>query len=410
MPSLTRHPTGQDLMCLVCLKPAQDIDHVVNRGMGGSKERDVPENKVPLCRECHDLKTVGTIETYVDGRDEFYQYHWRRQIRGAPWISAAVKVSKRYKCLVLSDGAEAEKPGSITTNFDRGGEGDAGPASPRGSEGTIKPDSVAAHTSAPSPSTKEESDGEPETRNRARDATRTGDSAPDISNLGVLTHEEESDGIVRRGLDTDVPSSSGDAAGGGVGEPTETGSPNKPVAASSDNAPDGGQHRPVHHSSLLTHEQRVAIAEAIKDTEGNRQWYAGDTANAWRQEMGEEAEQYISDFGYAQESIANIMYVCESIPKNMRRDGLRFSHHVVMLGLNREDVEMWLDKCEEEQWSVAEFRRQVKGTKKKVKRWSLEELREALSGFEHEPPQSDEAAMVSTDSIVFFLDYLEEQA
>ena len=63
--SLTRHPTGQDLMCLVCLKPAQDIDHVVNRGMGGSKERDVPENKVPLCRECHDLKTEGRIKTRV---------------------------------------------------------------------------------------------------------------------------------------------------------------------------------------------------------------------------------------------------------------------------------------------------------------------------------------------------------
>ncbi|KKK87927.1 hypothetical protein LCGC14_2748350, partial [marine sediment metagenome] len=73
--------------------------------------------------------------------------------------------------------------------------------------------------------------------------------------------------------------------------------------------------------------------------------------------------------------------VCEAIPKNMRRAGLRFSHHVVMLGLNREDMEMWLDKCEEEQWSVAEFRRQVKGTKPKVKRWTLEELLELAYQF-----------------------------
>ncbi len=117
--------------------------------------------------------------------------------------------------------------------------------------------------------------------------------------------------------------------------------------------------------SALTHEQRVAIAQQIKNTEWGRQFFAGDTANAWRAEMGEEAEQYICDFGYVQESIANIMRVCEAIPEEMRRPGLRFSHHVVVASENREDMEMWLDACEEEQWSVAEFRRQVKGTKKK---------------------------------------------
>ncbi|KKK50706.1 hypothetical protein LCGC14_3122320, partial [marine sediment metagenome] len=103
----TRVPTGQDLVCLVCRKQAQDIDHVVNRGMGGSKERDVPENKVPLCRECHDLKTVGRIETWIDkGGWEEYWYHWKR--KGAEiWIHVPVEVSQRYKCLVLSDGTEA---------------------------------------------------------------------------------------------------------------------------------------------------------------------------------------------------------------------------------------------------------------------------------------------------------------
>jgi len=50
-----------------------------------------------------------------------------------------------------------------------------------------------------------------------------------------------------------------------------------------------------------------------------------------------------------------------------------------------------------------------KGTKTKAKRWALEELREKLATFEHEPPRSDEAAMVSAESIVFFLDWLGEQ-
>ena len=161
---------------------------------------------------------------------------------------------------------------------------------------------------------------------------------------------------------------------------------------------------------ILTHEQRVAIAQEIKDAEWNRQFLAGDTGNAWIAELGEEAEQYLSDFGYVHESLANILRVCAAIPPPYRNGNLRFSHHTVVYELPPEERMRWLTECEENEWSVAEFRRQVKGTKPRVKRWSLEELREALSEFEHEPPQSGEAAMVSAESIVFFLDWIESHA
>jgi hypothetical protein len=138
---------------------------------------------------------------------------------------------------------------------------------------------------------------------------------------------------------------------------------------------------------LLTHEQRVAIAQEIHDTEYQRQWRAGDTANQWREELGEEAEQYLDDFGYVQESLANIMRVCAAIPENIRRENLRFSHHVVVAGENREDMEMWLDKCEAEQWSVAEFRRVVHGVKPRVQRWSAKELYDAASRWGGDAPE-----------------------
>jgi hypothetical protein len=97
--------------------------------------------------------------------------------------------------------------------------------------------------------------------------------------------------------------------------------------------------------------------------------------------LGEEAEQYLSDFGYVQESLANILRVCAAIPAPYRNGSLRFSHHVVVYQLPREDQVLRLKECEIEGWSVAEFRRQVKGTKPKTKRWSLEELRTALMVF-----------------------------
>ena len=164
--------------------------------------------------------------------------------------------------------------------------------------------------------------------------------------------------------------------------------------------------------SPLTHDQRVAIAGQIKDAEWGRQWLAGDTANAWEAEMGQEAWQYLGDFGYQPESLSNIMNVCAAVPKRLRGYSLRFSHFVVVAGENLEDMEMWLDKCAEEQWSVKAFRCQVKGTKPRVKRWSLEELDELLKKFVYK--SDEESVSYPTgpigDAVIIFFQWLGKQA
>ena len=113
--TITHSPTGHDLACIVCGKPGPglDIDHVVNRGSGGSKERDVPENKVPLCRPCHLAKTVGTIKTRVEkvpalpvqSDNWTLNYSWHR--RDSDLIfRVPVQVSERYRCLIPCEAAE----------------------------------------------------------------------------------------------------------------------------------------------------------------------------------------------------------------------------------------------------------------------------------------------------------------
>ncbi len=136
--------------------------------------------------------------------------------------------------------------------------------------------------------------------------------------------------------------------------------------------------RAVVHPVQLTHEQRVAIAQEIKNAEWNRQWIAGDTGNQWIAELGEEAEQYLSDFGYVHESLSNILRVCAAIPPPYRNGALRYSHHVVVYELPREEQMLLLMECEQAGWSVAEFRRQVKRPKPQTKRWPMSELLEGL--------------------------------
>ncbi|MEE9149958.1 MAG: hypothetical protein V3U27_21480 [Candidatus Tectomicrobia bacterium] len=145
----------------------------------------------------------------------------------------------------------------------------------------------------------------------------------------------------------------------------------------------GGGGEGVVGSVGLTHDQRATIAAGIKEMEWGRQWLAGDTANEWEEELGEDFwNTWANELGYTYPSLRNNQRVCAAIPPSFRHEGLRFSHHVVVADLNREDVEMWLDKCAEEEWSVSEFRWQVKGGRPRIKRWDLAQLEEEARSYE----------------------------
>ena len=244
------------------------------------------------------------------------------------------------------------------------------------------------------------SDGAKEGTAPPQGAAEANTSAPALASS--LSTKEESDGSDRpQGHQKDVR---GDQGGEGEAVSAEVAA----LVAGGGRSDGDTEHRPPP----LTHDQRVAKAKEIKDAEWGRQWLAGDTANAWEAEMGQEAWQYLGDFGYQPESLSNIMNVCAAVPKRLRGYNLRFSHFVVVAGENLEDMEMWLDKCAEEQWSVAEFRRQVKGTKPRVKRWSLEELDELLKKFVYE--SDEESVPYPTgpigDAVIIFFQWLGEQA
>ena len=48
------------ICCEVCGAKAVDIHHIEPRGMGGSKTKDVIENLMALCRNCHYAADFGT--------------------------------------------------------------------------------------------------------------------------------------------------------------------------------------------------------------------------------------------------------------------------------------------------------------------------------------------------------------
>jgi 5-methylcytosine-specific restriction endonuclease McrA len=51
---LDYHGISGFIACAVCGNEATDIHHISGRPMGNkSKRYDVPENLIPLCRDCH---------------------------------------------------------------------------------------------------------------------------------------------------------------------------------------------------------------------------------------------------------------------------------------------------------------------------------------------------------------------
>lgn len=403
--------------------------HWPKKGMGGNN----PKSKIVaiLCNYCHDRIDNfdwGNDVKNIPGRGLVY-FAW--DLHGNTLIEREVMPDAARQPQEVGQREEGREAGRLSD----GAEEDAGEVPP-----------VLTEPSAPSLS-KEESDGH--RRGRARNpedapSVEGGGSAATVPTATVvvvggghridggpehphpLTHKEESngqesgvpDGGVRGDASGTVADGGGDLLGPLIHEEESDGTESGIVRRSDADMgiPTQVSATPTRRSVLagvlvadergdnlppLTHEQRVAIAQQIHDTEWNRQWFAGDTGNAWIAEMGEEAEQYLSDFGYVHESLANILRVCAAIPKALRSSSLRFSHHVVVADLNREDMDEWLGMCEIEQWSVAEFRRQVKGTKPKVKRWSTEDLHAEVAHYGTEPQKR---------VIHAFIDFVKERA
>jgi hypothetical protein len=114
--------------------------------------------------------------------------------------------------------------------------------------------------------------------------------------------------------------------------------------------------------SKLSHDERMAIAAEIRREQKQRQWKAGDIANTWERETTE-AWQYLDEFGYTHPALSNIMHICENIPGSRRHESLSFAHHAVIHTYNAEDQEAWLDRAEQEGWTVRDFRVAVHGEK-----------------------------------------------
>lgn len=89
------------------------------------------------------------------------------------------------------------------------------------------------------------------------------------------------------------------------------------------------------------------------------QWWLGDAINHGRATYGEMYAQWVDQTNYKYGSLANIKWVAEHVPPELRHPELSFYHHQIVAPDEVEDKETWLALAAENEWTGRELSREI---------------------------------------------------
>lgn len=409
--TVTKHPTREELACLICGASDVAFDHIKERSTHPQLKKE-PTNIAPLCPGHHLAKTNKVMETEVwsDCMDSHAMlcYHWRLRGNDAPWMHVPVNVNKRHKCLEPDSAAEEQAQDSR----DLGADGAASsPAAPSGSEGP-GPQEVAW-------------------KRAIDDVRKTQDySSPFGSGSPAVEQQQNSERPV------------GNIGGDSTAEPpvpVESAAEEVPRSSKAERQPEGLEHvgsnptgdkassaAPPAGTDASSSPPRPAQAPAgyeswVKDIKGiamiGRLWQfdLGDKALEGERLWPHESSDALSKLGIHPGTLVNIMRVAERVPSSLRRGELRWSQHVLVAGLDRETIESVLDRAVTEEWGVGQTRDFLRAEghlpapKPRVKQYKLEEMAALWQEWQHEGFRDHEENCESCLTFTEFRDWLEGQ-
>lgn len=90
------------------------------------------------------------------------------------------------------------------------------------------------------------------------------------------------------------------------------------------------------------------------------QWWIGDWLQFGEAAYGERYSQAMDATGLEYSTVANVASVAGKIEPSRRREKLSFGHHEAVARCEPAEQDAWLDAAEENEWTRAELRRQMK--------------------------------------------------
>jgi len=375
--TVSRSPTREELRCTICHAPGPvPIDHIREKGMGGSAERDVPENKIPLCPTCHDLKSLKRIKTWAKQLNmDTWVYHWQR-VGSDVVIRVPVRIDERHGCLVPA--GEEVMPDAARDRLSVSSVFHVQQASREvgGREASLVPSDAAEPTDASGPELVEGSasspgaEGEEDSKGQPADAEPSAPTGP--VSAAITGGVGGTQGLVAGGEDAVLEQgASGPPASLMVGEgeasqflvvtPPSVDTPRVNAAAP----------RPSPSPTSLTWEDWCEYGRCLRDQgellQGTlTQWCfaVGDWIIEGEDTFGEMAHQLIDDIGLTYWKVATYASVARRVPPENRLcdvPRITFSHHQAVAALPAPEQRERLAQAASGGMTVRELRGAVSG-------------------------------------------------
>ena len=142
----------------------------------------------------------------------------------------------------------------------------------------------------------------------------------------------------------------------------------------------------------------VYLGLSIRDATDGLRFAIGDWMNNGEGRLGEEVYGYLRAFKDV--TVRQYSWVAAMVPRDTRVTDLDWSHHRAVAALESGEQKEWLEKAQEGNLTSKELYRAIHGEKPRVKKWTLEELRELGQRF-------DKTTRTLGDAWYAFLNWLE---
>lgn len=120
----------------------------------------------------------------------------------------------------------------------------------------------------------------------------------------------------------------------------------------------------------VDYETWQTIGRAIGFVENATRWWVADWMNLGEQMFGEEAAQAADDLesrfdiakritGLEGSTLNNMRSIANRVPAENRREELPFHVHAVVMALEPEEQQVWLERAVDAHWSRSEFREAI---------------------------------------------------
>jgi hypothetical protein len=104
----------------------------------------------------------------------------------------------------------------------------------------------------------------------------------------------------------------------------------------------------------------VSVGQEIAVISDASTWWLADWLIYGRETYPERYRHAIDRTGLSYQTLRNYAWIARAFPASRRRDKLSMQHHAEVITLVDDEQDEWLDRAEDQGWSVTELRRRLK--------------------------------------------------